>query len=90
MYVNTEVSLSPRQFGDDLTVYSVATGARLRVVRAGWHELVSVMSTDPGARHAVFWNGYGASPAEMDLATGRITPLAPDVPLHAPIDDVAW
>jgi hypothetical protein len=90
VYVNTHVSLSPKQNGDDLAVYGVSTGARLRMVRAGWHSLVSVMSTDPGTGHAVFWDVYSPSPIEMDLATGKITALSPDVPPHAPIDDVAW
>ena len=89
VYVNTNVQLSAKQGADDLAVYSVATGARLRMVRAGWKALVQEMSTDPDVTHALFWDVY-SSPADLDLATGKLTMLSAHLPRHALVDDAAW
>jgi hypothetical protein len=89
VYVNTRVQLSARQGADDLAAYSVATGARLRMVRAGWKALVQEMSADPDATRALFWGVY-SSPAAMDLATGKLTMLSAHLPRHALVDDAAW
>lgn len=89
VYVNTSVQLSARQGADDLAAYSVTTGARLRMVRAGWKALVQEMSTDPDVTHALFWDVY-SSPVAMDLATGKLTMFSAHLPRHALVDDAAW
>ena len=59
------------------------------MVRAGWKALVQEMSTDPDVTRALFWGVY-STPAEIDLATGKLTILSAHLPRHALVDDAAW
>jgi hypothetical protein len=77
VYTVTDYAQTAQQGATKVAAYDVATGALLRVVRTGWHLLVTEISADPGVDHAVLWGSGITEPVEIDLATGQVqTPKA--------------
>lgn len=90
VYVVTNYQQTARQLASRIAAYDVATGALIRVVRTGWHLMISGINADPGVDHAVVWGGYFTEPVEIDLATGQVHTPAGSLPHGFATTAVAW